>query len=99
MIINQGQKKLDIKTEEGNRGNMVFQVTDVKKPLATVTRINQGGSGVWLDLDERGGRYIMNMTTGKKTKINLKNGAFVLRLRVKKGKKGEVNFVGLEEVL
>ena len=41
----------------------------------------------------------MNMTTGKKTKINMKNGAFVLRLRVKKGKKGEVNFVGLEEVL
>ena len=97
-IYNQGERKLEIETEEGNKGSMVFQVTDVKKPLAAVRRLNQGGSGVWLDLESRGGRYIQNMATGKRTKIHMKNEAFVLKLKLKKGTK-EVNFVGLEEAL
>ena len=80
---------------------MVFQVTDVKKPLAAVRRLNQGGSGVWLDLEERGGSYIMNMESGKKTKIHNKNGAFVIKLRVKKNEaksQKELSFVGLEQL-
>ena len=98
-IYNEAEKKLHVKTEEGSEGNMTFQITDVKKPLAAVGKINQGGSGVWLDLEERGGSYIQNMATGKRTKIRMKNGAFTLRLKVKKGPRGTVNFVGLEEAI
>ncbi len=109
-IYNEGEKKLRVKAQEGNRGNMRFQITDVKKPLAAVRRLNQGGSGVWLDLEERGGSYIQNMTTGRRTKIHQKNGAFILKLLVQKGKQEagskveavdaeEANFVGQDEVL
>ena len=56
---------------------MLFQVTDVGKPLASVTRILDKGNTVVFSR-KPGGSYIMNNHSGQKIQLTEEKGTFVM---------------------
>jgi len=54
---------------------MNFQVTDCKKPLASVAKIIERGNRVVFDEEES---YILNKLTGEKIKLERERGTFVM---------------------
>jgi len=54
---------------------MDFQVTDCKKPLASVAKIIDRGNRVVFDKDES---YILNKATGEKIMLERERGTFVM---------------------
>ena len=75
---NCGQKRIRFK-KEGLSGvsDMLFQVTDVGKPLASVTRILDKGNTVVFSRNT-GGSYIMNNHSGKKIQLTEEKGTFFM---------------------
>jgi hypothetical protein len=61
--------------KDGKRKAMNFQVTDCKKPLASVAKIIEKGNRVVFDED---GSFIMNKATGEKIKLERERGTFVM---------------------
>ena len=61
--------------KDGERKAMNFQVTDCKKPLASVAKIIERGNRVVFDQD---GSFIENKVTGKKIKLERERGTFVM---------------------
>jgi hypothetical protein len=57
--------------------SIMFQVTDVGKPLASVSRILDKGNIV---VFSRKGSYIMNEATGEKIPIQEEKGTFVMEV-------------------
>ena len=53
--------------------NLIMNVADVKKTLASAFQIVAAGNKVVLDIDYS---YIVDKTTGQKTTINIENGEF-----------------------
>lgn len=77
---NQGEKKVRFKKPGSDTMNSItFQVTDVGKPLASVSRILDKGNTV---VFSRGGSgsYIRNDKTGEKTPIKEEKGTFVIEV-------------------
>ena len=74
-IPNEGQKQVGFITEEGHERNMLFQVCDVTKPLASVSKICKKGHKV---VFEEGCSYIQNLYTGDITWLREENGVFVM---------------------
>ena len=70
---NKGEKKIKFKTSDGLSSSIIFQVTGVKKPLATVSKITQKENWVCFGPNEA---YIHNVETGKRTKMDLINGTY-----------------------
>ena len=70
---NEGEKKIKFKTSDGLSLSIIFQVTGVKKPLASVSEITQKGIWVCSGPNEP---YINNVETGKRTKMDLVNGTY-----------------------
>ena len=77
-MVNYGQKRIRFK-KEGLSGvsDMLFQVTDVGKPLASVTRILDKGNTVVFSR-KPGGSYIMNNHSGQKIQLTEEKGTFVM---------------------
>ena len=75
---NYGEKKIRFR-REGLSGinDMLFQVTNVGKPLASVTRILDKGNTVVFSR-KPGGSYIMNNSTGQKIQLTEEKGTFVM---------------------
>ena len=75
---NDGQKRIRFK-KEGLSGvsDMLFQVTDVGKPLASVKRILDKGNTVVFSR-KPGGSYIMNNHSGQKIQLTEEKGTFVM---------------------
>jgi hypothetical protein len=61
--------------KDGKRKAMDFQVTDCKKPLASVAKIIEKGNRVVFDEDDS---YILNKATGEKIKLERERGTFVM---------------------
>ena len=61
--------------KDGERKAMNFQVTDCKKPLASVAKIIEKGNRVVFDEE---GSFILNKATGKKIKLERERGTFVM---------------------
>ena len=61
--------------KDGKLKAMDFQVTDCKKPLASVAKIIDRGNRVVFDNDES---YIMNKATGEKIMLERERGTFVM---------------------
>jgi hypothetical protein len=61
--------------EDGENQAMLFQVCDVNKVLASVSRLCAGGCRV---VFETGNNYIENMNTGRITPLQERNGVYVL---------------------
>jgi hypothetical protein len=77
---NQGEKKVRFKKGGADMmNNIVFQVTDVGKPLAAVSKILDKGNTVVFSRVP-GGSYIRNDKTGEKTEIKEERGTFVLEV-------------------
>ena len=83
---NYGEKKIRFKKEcLGGINDMLFQVTDVGKPLASVSRILDKGNTV-VFYRKQGGSYIVNNCTGQKIPLteeqrNFRDGRGVPRTR------------------
>ena len=63
-IPNQGEKRLQWKTHEGDVGGLTVQITDVTKALGSVGKICEAGNRVVFEPD---GGYVENMNSSKKT--------------------------------
>ena len=75
---NYGEKKIRFRKEcLGGINDMLFQVTDVGKPLASVSRILDKGNTVVFSR-KQGGSYIVNNCTGQKIPLTEEKGTFVL---------------------
>ena len=74
-IVNQGDKKIAFITDEGEQRDMLFQVCDVTKPLASVSRICKKGHRV---VFEDGCSYIENLYSGDVTWLREENGVYVM---------------------
>jgi hypothetical protein len=63
-VKNQGEKHLKVVTQEGQKCTINMQVTDVQKPLMSVSRICDAGRRV---VFAKEGGYIENLMDGKRT--------------------------------
>ena len=85
-IGNHGERMIRGVTDEGRNVKMAMQVADVNKPLGSVYRMNQAGNKVVFDGEWS---YVENKKSGRKNKINLIDGKYMMDLWVKgEGKKG-----------
>ena len=77
---NYGEKRVRFR-KDGLDGisNVLFQVTDVGKPLASVTRILDKGNSVVFSR-KPGGSYIVNNNTGRKIQLAEEKGTFVMEV-------------------
>ena len=77
---NYGEKRLQWKAEGGSVGGITLQLTDVLKPLASVSQICEAGNRV---VFEDTGGYIENIKSGTRTPIRKAGKAYKLDLWVK----------------
>ena len=88
-IKNEGEKTLRGYTGDGNQVSMTMQVAKVTKPLGSVRAMVKANNMVVFD---EGNSYILDKATGRKTKVNEVNGAYVFDLWVPRNS-GEVSVV------
>ena len=82
-IPNRGKKKVGFKTiKEDLKSSIVFQVTDVKRPLAAVSKIVEKGNWVCFGPKEA---YILNVAKNKRTALDLINGTYSLEVEYGQG--------------
>ena len=72
-IKNHGARSVKGISSEFKPMNLIMNVADVKKTLASAFQIVAAGNKVVLDIDYS---YIVDKTTGEKTTINIENGEF-----------------------
>ena len=88
-IANYGGKKVVGCTDEWTGISMNMQCADVRKTLASVHRMNQGGNAVVLDGNKS---YILHKSTGNTTPIKYEDGQYVFHMWVKKDEPGGAAF-------
>ena len=71
---NYGGTKVEF-VKDGRSKSMNFQVTDCKKPLASVSKIVDKGNRVVFDSD---GSYIQNKVTGEMMKLERERGTYIM---------------------
>ena len=81
-IYNEGEKRVTCVTPEGHRQSWMFQVADVNKVLASVSRICE--SGEERVVFQRGNNYIENMRTGRRTNMQERNGVYAIEAWIDK---------------
>jgi hypothetical protein len=72
-IKNHGARNVTGISSEFKEMNLIMNVADVKKTLASAYQIVAAGNKVILDIEHS---YIVNKATGEKTAINIENGEF-----------------------
>ena len=88
-IEHYGEREVSFEAEEAEGGGlmgMIFQVSDVRKPLAAVWRICQKGNRVCFGPDS-GDNYIQHKATGKKVMLKKKGGSYVMGVTVVRRRK------------
>jgi hypothetical protein len=80
-LPNLGEQLLDAVTEAGEETNVLFQIADVSRPLVSVSAICEMGNRV---IFGKSGGVVQNLTTGRETPFQRKNGIYVLALWLKK---------------
>eukprot|EP00973_Karenia_brevis_P020503 2816221-Karenia_brevis.AAC.1 len=79
-IENMGEKKLDMTLGDGKVMTHTFQVTNVNKPLGSVSRLCQAGQQVVFNPPGHpDGSYIRNLQTGARSQLTLFNGTYKLK--------------------
>ena len=74
-VPNQGEKILNIVTQEGKRGKLKFQLAPVNQALCSVSGICAANNRV---VFEEGYGFIQNKSTGEKTWLRNERGIYVL---------------------
>ena len=80
-VPNEGEQELDIVTEEGGTSSMVFQITDVKKPLCSVSKICDRGNRVVFG---RSGGVIHDLRTNHLTPFSRTGRIYTMDFYVRK---------------
>ena len=79
-LDNKGEKSVDMTLTDGRQFGHTFQVTDVSKPLGSVSRICESGQQVVFNPPGHpDGNYIRNLGTGLRSKLDLINGTYKLK--------------------
>ena len=79
---NKGEKDVKVRTKEGHKCVMKMQVTDVQKPLMSVSRICDAGHRV---VFLRDGGYIEHEKTGQRTEFARVDNVYRLNVQCEKG--------------
>ena len=79
VMQNYGEKDLRVLTEEGHKCRLTMQVTDVSKPLMSVSRICDAGHKV---VFESGGGYIEHVESGQVTRFQRVDNVYRLKTRL-----------------
>ena len=91
---NYGEKRVRFKKEGLNGVNsMLFQVTDVGKPLASVAKILDKGNTVIFSRGQ-GGSYVVNDKTGRRIPLVEEKGTFVMEVEYLEPDVEEEGFTG-----
>ena len=80
-LPNEGEKKFTAITEEGQEKKLVVQVCDVNQGLLSVSKATAANNRVVFDRD---GSYIENKDSGEVTRLQEKNGMYILKLWVQR---------------
>ena len=72
---NYGEKRLAWEAEDGTKGGINIQITDVNKVLASVGKICSAGNRVVFEPE---GGYIQNITSGARTELRKVGMVYVL---------------------
>ena len=83
-IPNRGEQLVKFLTQEQHRCALTFQVTDVTKPLLSVSQLAATGHKV--HFDEKGGT-IRHEKSGREIKLIRRSGLYILRIWVEPGSK------------
>ena len=78
-MVNRGEKRIHVRTTEGQNRLLNMQVTDVRKPLMSVARICDAGHEVVFKAD---GGYIKHIETGQRTAFNREDNVYRLKVAV-----------------
>ena len=81
-IKNRGEKVVSMLTQEGQWRNLKFQVCDVTRPLASVSKIVEAGHTIVFAPEWKGGSYITNIKSKERTYLAQRDGVFVLDAQV-----------------
>ena len=79
-IKNYGQKKVEVKTAEGQVRMTTWQVASVKRPLMSVSRMTAAGNDVNLSDKQP---HIVNKKNGQKTALRKEGNVFVVDLWIR----------------
>ena len=79
-IPNEGQQRLAVMTEEGAHATMDWQITDVRRPLCSVSKLADRGNRV---IFGAGGGVIHNVKSGRLTPFRRVGGVYALDLYVR----------------
>ena len=82
LMNNKGEKDVKVRTKEGHKCVMKMQVTDVQKPLMSVSRICDAGHHV---VFLRDGGYIEHEKTGQRTEFARVDNVYCLNVHCEKG--------------
>ena len=83
-IPNEGEKRFEAVTGEGQTKKLVVQVCDVNQGLLGVSKATQANNRVVFDAD---GSYIENKESGEVTWLQEKKGMYMLRLWVRRNQR------------
>ena len=82
-IKNEGQRVVSMVTKQGQWRNMTFQVCNVTRPLASVSKIVEAGHSVVSNpVEDPRGSYIQNLQSGEKMWLTAKDGVYVMETKV-----------------
>lgn len=79
VVANHGEKRIAMRTEDGETRVMTFQVAGVTKPSASAGRITSRGHRIVLDDDDA---YIQHKESKRKVCLHKKGNAFVMRMEI-----------------
>ena len=82
VMPNRGEQRVRVKTREGNLCELKMQVTDVRKPLMSVSKICDAGHSVTFRSD---GGEIVDERTGQVTKFNRVDDVYRLVVELPEG--------------
>ena len=80
-ILNEGERPARIVSREAAQRRIVWQITDVNRPILSGSRLTEDGDDVRFWKKKKGGT-ITCVKTGKKITFRSKNGVYVLDLWV-----------------
>ena len=78
-INNLGQDHLKLRTNEGDRKRITFQVAPTRKPLVSIARLNDAGNDVNLHADRP---HILHNATGERIELRRVGKAYTVDLSV-----------------
>ena len=81
-VYNEGERRITCTTPEGHQQSWMFQVAEVNKARASVSRICE--SGRERVIFQKGNSFIENIKSGRRTKLLERNGVYVLEAWIDK---------------